>query len=70
MVLPYIFNDGEPQEDEDAKVAPHKLEEGIKVIVDALKEINLGTNEDPKPTYMNASLESDEERAYVDLPKV
>ena len=37
--------------------------------VDTLKKINLGTDEDPKPTYVNASLESDEERAYVDLLK-
>ncbi|KAH0685749.1 hypothetical protein KY285_019065 [Solanum tuberosum] len=63
------FNDGEPQEDEDAKDAPPELEEGVKVTVDALKEINLGTDEDPKPTYVNASLASDEEKAYVDLLK-
>ncbi|KAH0720373.1 hypothetical protein KY285_005175 [Solanum tuberosum] len=63
------FNDGEPQEDEDAKDAPPELEEGVKVTVDALKEINLGTDEDPKPTYVNASLASDEEMAYVDLLK-
>ena len=37
--------------------------------VDTLKEINLGTNEDPKPTYVNASLVTDDERAYVDLLK-
>ena len=37
--------------------------------VDVLKEINFGTDEDPKPTYVNASLASDEERAYVDLFK-
>jgi len=63
------FNDGEPQEDEDAKDAPPELEEGVKVTVDALKEINLGTDENPKPTYVNASLASDEEKAYVDLLK-
>ncbi|XP_049372695.1 uncharacterized protein LOC125837654 [Solanum verrucosum] len=37
--------------------------------IDALKEINLGTDEDPKPTYVNASLASDEEKPYVDLLK-
>ncbi|KAH0686027.1 hypothetical protein KY284_016580 [Solanum tuberosum] len=63
------FNDGELQEDEDAKDAPPELEEGVKVTVDALKEINLGTDEDPKPTYVNASLASDKEKAYVDLLK-
>ena len=40
-----------------------ELEEGVKVTVDTLKKINLGTDEDPKPTYVNASLESDEEKA-------
>ena len=45
-----FFNDGEPQEDEDAKDVPTKLEEGVKVTVDTLKEINLGTDKDPKPT--------------------
>ncbi|KAH0636032.1 hypothetical protein KY290_036427 [Solanum tuberosum] len=63
------FNDGEPQEDEDPKDAPPELEEGVNVTVDALKEINLGTDEDPKPTYVNASLASDEEKAFVDLLK-
>ncbi|KAH0650277.1 hypothetical protein KY284_030189 [Solanum tuberosum] len=47
------FNDGKPQEDEDAKDAPPELEEGVKVTVDALKEINLGTDEELKPTYVN-----------------
>ena len=62
------FNDGEPQEDEDAKDAPPELE-GVKVTVDALKEINLGTDEDPNPTYVNVSLASDEERACIELLK-
>ena len=48
---------------------PPGLEEGVKVIVDALKDINLGTDEDLKPTYVNASLASDDERTYVDLFK-
>ena len=34
-----------------------------------MKEINLGTDEDPNPTYVNVSLASDEERAYVNLLK-
>lgn len=34
---------------------------------DALKEINLGIDEDPKPIYVNASLASDEKRACIDL---
>ena len=48
---------------------PPEHEEGLKVNFDALKEINLGIDEDPIPNYVNASLSNDEERAYVDLFK-
>ncbi|XP_060200598.1 uncharacterized protein LOC132628857 [Lycium barbarum] len=61
------FNDGYPQEDEDAEDAPPEFEEGVKTTVDALKEVNLGTGEDPRPTYVSASLNVDEENKYVDL---
>ena len=44
---------------------PPEHEEGVKVTVDALNEINLRTDEDPIPSYVNASLANDEERAYV-----
>ena len=37
--------------------------------VDALEKVNLGTDEDPKSTYVNTSLVSDEKRAYIDLIK-
>nr|XP_009773113.1 PREDICTED: uncharacterized protein LOC104223382 [Nicotiana sylvestris] len=63
------FNDGDPQEDEDAKDAPLELEEGVKTTVDALKEVNLGVVEDPKPTYISASLTVDEESKYIELLK-
>ncbi|XP_060180738.1 uncharacterized protein LOC132610466 [Lycium barbarum] len=61
------FNDGDPQEDEDAEDAPPEFEEGVKTTVDALKEVNLGTGEDPRPTYVSASLNVDEENKYVEL---
>ncbi|XP_070013118.1 uncharacterized protein [Nicotiana sylvestris] len=63
------FNDGDPQEDEDAKDAPPELEEGVKTIVDSLKEVNLHTEEEPRPTYLSALLEADEERTYIELLK-
>ncbi|XP_060183015.1 uncharacterized protein LOC132612963 [Lycium barbarum] len=62
-------DDGKPQEDEDAKDAPPEFEEGVKTTVDALKEINLGTDEDQRPTYVNSLLTVDEESAYVELLK-
>ncbi|XP_070030061.1 uncharacterized protein LOC142166988 [Nicotiana tabacum] len=55
--------------DEDAKDAPPELEEGVKTTVDALKEVNLGVVEDPKPTYISASLTGDEESKYIELLK-
>ena len=44
------FNDNDPVEEEDAKDAPPELEEGVKITIDPLKEVNLGTDEDPKQT--------------------
>ncbi|XP_070011076.1 uncharacterized protein [Nicotiana sylvestris] len=63
------FNDGDPQEDEDAKDAPPELEEGVKTTVDALKEVNLGTDEEPRPTYLSVFLQADEESTYIELLK-
>nr|UYK51750.1 hypothetical protein [Paphiopedilum micranthum] len=36
--------------------APMELEEGVPSVVDDLVEINLGTEEDPRPTYISALL--------------
>ncbi|XP_070004334.1 uncharacterized protein [Nicotiana sylvestris] len=63
------FNDGNPQKDEDVEDAPAELEEGIKMTVDALKEVNLGTAEDSMPTYVSALLTIDDENTYVELLK-
>ncbi|XP_016501455.2 uncharacterized protein LOC107819815 [Nicotiana tabacum] len=63
------FNDGDPQEDENVKDAQPELEEGVKTTVDALKEVNLGVVEDPKPTYISVSLTNDEEGKYIELLK-
>ncbi|XP_075083267.1 uncharacterized protein LOC142167015 [Nicotiana tabacum] len=55
--------------DRDSKDAPSGFEEGVKTTVDALKEVNLRVVEDLKPTYVNASLTSDEESKYIELLK-
>ena len=34
-----------------------------------MKEVNLGTDEDPKPTYLSPFLEIDEEVAYMNILK-
>ncbi|XP_070007453.1 uncharacterized protein [Nicotiana sylvestris] len=63
------FNDSDPQEDEDVEDTPAELEEGIKMIADALKEVNLGTAKDSRPTYVSPLLTTDEESTYVELLK-
>ena len=62
-------NDNDPVEEEDAKDALSELEEGVKITIDPLKEVNIGTDEDPKPTYLSAFLEIDEEVAYMNILK-
>ncbi|XP_070048940.1 uncharacterized protein [Nicotiana tomentosiformis] len=63
------FNDKDPQEDGDAKDTPSELEEGVKTTMDAFKEVNLGTDEEPWPTYLSALLSTDEEKTYTELLK-
>ncbi|KAL0463426.1 UNVERIFIED_CONTAM: hypothetical protein Slati_0230200 [Sesamum latifolium] len=42
------LREGDSVEEEDAEIAPLKLEEGVKATVDELKEINLGDVENPR----------------------
>ncbi|XP_050939332.1 uncharacterized protein LOC127148938 [Cucumis melo] len=53
--------------EEDAEDAPHSLEDGGQSAVDKLKEVNLGTIEEPHPTFISASLSSEEEGKYMSL---
>ncbi|KAL0451749.1 UNVERIFIED_CONTAM: Transposon Tf2-12 polyprotein [Sesamum latifolium] len=61
-----LIEDGEIEE-EDAEDAPVELEEGVKVTIDELREVNLGNTEDPRPIYTSASLTQEEEEAYIML---
>jgi len=45
--------------------APPEFEEGGQATVDELREVNLGTDEDPRPTFISASLSEDEARRYI-----
>ena len=47
----------------------YKFEEGNQATVDELKEVNLGTEEDKRPIFLNASLSVEEEQSYVKLIK-
>ncbi|XP_070006610.1 uncharacterized protein [Nicotiana sylvestris] len=63
------FSDGDPQEDEDVKDAPPELEERVKTTVDALKKVNLGTDEEPRPTYLKLMIDATtgyEEMSFMD----
>ena len=48
----------------DAAPAPQQLEDDIQLTIDELVEINLGTEEDPRPTYVSASLTYEEREMY------
>ncbi|KAA0041300.1 uncharacterized protein E5676_scaffold145G00140 [Cucumis melo var. makuwa] len=58
--------------EEDKEDAQQSLEDGGQSTVDELKEVNLGTIEEPRPTFINVSLsseEEDEEMAAFRTPK-
>ncbi|XP_074266017.1 uncharacterized protein LOC141588475 [Silene latifolia] len=46
---------------------PKTLEDGVQVTVDDLTEINLGTNEEPRPVYISSLLTDQEQTEYVEL---
>ncbi|KAJ3708735.1 hypothetical protein LUZ61_012440 [Rhynchospora tenuis] len=51
------------------KNAPKELEEGGQNTIDELKSVNLGTEEDPRPTFISTSLNPDIERKLTELLK-
>ncbi|KAA0048245.1 uncharacterized protein E5676_scaffold265G001560 [Cucumis melo var. makuwa] len=53
--------------EEDVEDAPQSLEDGGQSTIDELKKVNLGTKEKPRPTFISASLSSDEEGQYISL---
>ncbi|KAH0676040.1 hypothetical protein KY285_023841 [Solanum tuberosum] len=56
--------------EEDIGYAPPELEEKVKTTIDPLKEVNHGTDEYPRPTYLSAFVEVDEEIAYMNILEV
>ena len=51
-----VEDDQEEVVEENAEEAPLAFEEGNKATVDDLKEINLGTLENPRPIFLSANL--------------
>ncbi|GFY85495.1 hypothetical protein Acr_04g0002330 [Actinidia rufa] len=59
--------DGEDHPEKDAKDAPLAFKEGVKSTIDDLKEINLGTLDNPRLIYITALLISEEQKMYIEL---
>ncbi|CAM8903253.1 unnamed protein product [Rhodiola kirilowii] len=57
----------EVEEVEVADQAPEVLEDGGQSNVDDLKEVNLGTTENPRPIYVSTLLTKEEEEQYLKL---
>ncbi|KAA0048376.1 uncharacterized protein E6C27_scaffold264G00950 [Cucumis melo var. makuwa] len=55
--------------EEDAEAAPLSLEDGGQSTIDELKEVNLGTKEEPRPTFISTKLSDNDENEYVNLLK-
>nr|GMD32843.1 uncharacterized protein LOC109175453 [Ipomoea batatas] len=53
--------DETPIEGEDAEEAPHELEEGVRAAIDELKEVDLGTPENPRPIFISTLLSNEDE---------
>ena len=62
---------GQECEDLDSEMelteTPKTLEDGGQATVDDLKELNLGTTEEPRPIYISSLLTSEEESRYFNL---
>ncbi|KAH7850616.1 hypothetical protein Vadar_000484 [Vaccinium darrowii] len=54
-------------EDDDFPEAPPQLEDGGQPTVDDLKELNLGTLDEPRAIFVSALPSPEEEKAYFDL---
>ena len=52
---------------DSAQLAPPQIEDGGQATVDELQEINLGTNEDPKPIFVSALLTPEKFQDYKNL---
>jgi len=58
-------------EDSDSEIelaeTPKTFEDGGQATVDELKELNLGTNDEPRPIYVSSFLTPEEEKQYSEL---
>ncbi|GLT26705.1 hypothetical protein SLA2020_017510 [Shorea laevis] len=61
------ISDSDDFSDEEPNQALEAFEEGGQATTDELKQRNLGTEDDPKPIFLSASLSLEEEVRYVQL---
>ena len=52
---------------DEVEDAPPALEDGGQATIDELKEINLGTKDDPRPTFVSTLLTPEEEEEYIQV---
>ncbi|KAG9450338.1 hypothetical protein H6P81_010303 [Aristolochia fimbriata] len=62
-----ITDDDQEEEEFVLKEAPTEFKEGGQMTVDELKKVDLGTTEDPRPTFLSASLTNVEEAEFMAL---
>jgi hypothetical protein len=48
----------------NAAPTPQQLGDGVQLTIDELVEINLGTEDDPRPTFVSKSLTPEERENY------
>jgi hypothetical protein len=58
---------GSSSSDEEPDEAPHVIGDGGQATVDELKELNLGTTDEPRPIFISALLTPAEEKEYLEL---
>lgn len=52
-----FVNDNNPLEEKDTGDALPELGKGVKTTIDSLQKVNIGIDEDLRPTYLNTFLE-------------
>jgi hypothetical protein len=58
---------GSSSSDDEPDEAPHAIEDGGQATVDELKELNLGTTDEPRSIFVSALLTPAEEKEYLEL---
>ena len=54
---------------EDLKEAPPKFKDSVPEVTDPMEEVNLGTLEEPRITYVSSLLQDDLKRQIIEVLK-